>query len=118
MILLEYLSTKLTPLGARPQRMISGMGFMLNGNLVIGTRKTGLIVRVGMDNEAKATKMLGATVKEMRGKVMRGWIRVELEGCKSEAQVDRWLTMALAFNKTLPPKGAIKKITKKNKAKS
>jgi len=118
MILPEYLSAKLTPLGARPQRMISGMGFMLNGNLVIGTRKTGLIVRVGTDDESKAAKMLGASVMEMGGKVMRGWIRVELEGCKSEAQVDRWLTMALAFNKTLPPKEAIKKTTKKNKAKS
>lgn len=118
MILLEHLSAKLTPLGARPQRMISGMGFMLNGNLVIGTRKTGLIVRVGKDNESKAAKMRGASVMEMRGKVMRGWILVELEGCKSQTQVDRWLTMALAFNKTLPPKGAIKKTDKKNKVKS
>ncbi len=118
MILLEHLSAKLTPLGARPQRMISGMGFMLNGNLVIGTRKTGLIVRVGKDNESKAPKMRGATVMEMRGKVMRGWILVELEGCKSQTQVDRWLTMALAFNKTLPPKGAIKTTDKKNKVKS
>ena len=118
MILLEYLSAKLTPLGARPQLMISGMGFMLNGNLVIGMRKTGLIVRVGTDNEAKAAKTRGATVMEMGGKVMRGWIRVEPEGCKSEAQVERSLSMALAFNKTLPPKGAIKKTTKKNKARS
>jgi len=108
MILLEQISARLTPLGVKSQRMFSGTGFMLNGNLVIGTRKDGLIVRVGKDDEAKAAKLPGASVMEMRGKLMPGWIIVELIGCKTVAQVDQWLDMALAFNKTLPPKSAKK----------
>jgi len=114
MTLFEQLSDALTPLGAKAQKMFSGTGFMLNGNLVLGTRKDGLIVRVGLGSEAKALKLPGASAMEMRGRKMPGWIIVAAEGCKSQTQVQRWLDMALAFNKTLPNK-ARKKLTKKAK---
>jgi len=115
MTLLDQLSTALTPLGAKAQKMFSGTGFMLNGNLVIGTHRDGLIVCVGKADEATAAELEGASVMEMRGKQMPGWIIVAAEGCKSEAQVQRWLDKALAFNKTLPPKVAkpVKKAVKK-----
>jgi len=111
MDLLAELSTRLAPLGASAQKMFSGTGFMRNGNLVIGTQRDGLIVRVGKVDEAKAAKLPGASVMEMRGRKMPGWIIVAPEGCKSEAQIKRWLEIALAFNNTLPPKAA--KATKK-----
>jgi len=108
MDLLAELATHLGPLGAKSQRMFTGTGFMLNGNLVIGTQRDGLIVRVGKEDEAKAAKLPGASVMEMRGHKMPGWIIVAAEGCKTGVQVKRWLAMALAFNKTLPTKGARK----------
>ena len=106
MTLLDQLTAAVTPLGAKAQKMFSGTGFMLNGNLLIGTSRDGLIVRVGKADEAAAAELEGASVMEMRGKQMPGWIIVSADGCKTNAQIQQWLTMALAFNKTLPSKAA------------
>ena len=120
MTLLQQLSAALAPLKPEAKRMFSGTGFMLNGNLVIGTHKDGLIVRVGKADEAAAAELEGATVMEMRGKQMPGWIIVSSDGCKTNSQLQQWLALALAFNKTLPPKAAkpANKAAKKPRAKS
>ncbi len=116
MTLVERLSKAMQRLKPEAKRMFSGTGFLLNGNLVIGTRKGGLIVRVGAADEDRASRLPGASVMEMRGRKMPGWIIVAAEGCKSDAQIAAWIDMALAFNKTLPAKTA-KPAAKKSKKK-
>lgn len=104
MSLVDRLTHALKAHKPQAQRMFSGTGFMLNGNLVIASTKRGLLVRVGTAQEEKATSLPHATVMEMRGKTMPGWIIVSPEGFETDGQLLNWVTMALAFNKTLPSK--------------
>ena len=104
MSLVDRLALALKTHKPQSQRMFSGTGFMLNGNLVIASTKRGLLVRVGSAAEEEATALPHATVMEMRGKKMPGWIVVSLGGFETDSQLETWVTMALAFNKTLPSK--------------
>lgn len=106
MMLVDRLAKALEAAKPQSQRMFSGVGFMLRGNLAIGTTKQGLIVRVGADNEKRATALPGATVMVMRGRKMPGWIIVAQAGCRSDSQLHNWVEMALAFNKILPAKSS------------
>ncbi|MDX8526908.1 TfoX/Sxy family protein [Mesorhizobium sp. MSK_1335] len=94
-------------LGKRPfteQKMFGGTCFMLNGNMLIGTSKRGLLVRVGKDAHATAAARPHASPMEMGGRSMEGYIRVVPEGTATDADLAGWLDRALAFVETLPPK--------------
>src|SRR5262249_13575161 len=46
--------------GIREVSMFGGTGFMLNGNLMVGASKRGLLVRVGKEKQAEALAKVGA----------------------------------------------------------
>lgn len=85
------------------KKMFGGTCFMLNGNMVIGTFKGGILARIGK-NAREALKMPGAAPFEMRGRVMEGYAMVAESALASDAALSRWIDMCLAFNKTLPAK--------------
>ena len=95
------------------QKMFGGTCFMLNGNMLIGTSKRGLLVRVGKDAHAAAVARPHARPMEMGGRSMEGYVHVAPEGTASEAELAGWLDRALAFVETLPPKVKSAKVAKK-----
>jgi TfoX/Sxy family transcriptional regulator of competence genes len=86
------------------QKMFGGTCFMINGNMLIGTSKRGLLVRVGKDAHAATAALPHASPMEMGGRSMEGYIRVAPEGNASDADLAAWLDRALAFVETLPQK--------------
>ncbi|RWA73264.1 hypothetical protein EN836_21775 [Mesorhizobium sp. M1C.F.Ca.ET.193.01.1.1] len=95
------------------QKMFGGTCFMLNGNMLIGTSKRGLLVRVGKEGHAAAAARPHARPMEMGGRSMEGYVHVAPEGTASEADLAGWLDRALAFVETLPPKVKSAKVAKK-----
>jgi TfoX/Sxy family transcriptional regulator of competence genes len=89
----------------REVKMFGGIGFMLNGNLLAGASKRGLLVRIGKDREAEALKRPGARAMEMRGRKMEGYVYVDPPALSASA-VQGWMEMASAFVRTLPKKPA------------
>jgi hypothetical protein len=87
----------------REVRMFGGLCFMLNGNMVAGTSKRGLMVRVGKDQQPSALARTGAKRMEMTGRPMEGYIFVDPPPPDDRSLQD-WLALAVAFVKTLPPK--------------
>jgi TfoX/Sxy family transcriptional regulator of competence genes len=87
----------------REVTMFGGIGFMLNGNMIVGASKRGLLVRVGKDRQYDALARPGARPMEMRGRVMEGYVYIEPPALTDDA-VQAWLQLALAFVQTLPPK--------------
>ena len=87
----------------REVRMFGGLCFMLNGNMVAGTSKRGLLVRVGKDRHSNALARPGAKPMEMAGRSMDGYIFVD-PAPRDERALRDWLELAVAFVKTLPPK--------------
>ena len=86
------------------QKMFVGTCFMIDGNMLVGTSKRGIMVRVGKEGHLAAVTRPHAGPMEMGGRSMEGYIRVAPEGTASEADLAAWLDLALAFVETLPPK--------------
>lgn len=92
----------------REVRMFGGTGFMLNGNMVAGTFKKGLLLRVGPDRLAEALKAGGARRMEMGGRLMKGYVYVDPQALSRKA-IQATLRLAVAFVGALPPKAAKKR---------
>lgn len=86
------------------QRMFGGTCFLLNGNMLVGTSKRGLLVRVGKDAHMSAIARPHARPMEMGGRSMEGYVRVAAEGTVTPADLASWVHLALAFVETLPEK--------------
>ena len=106
MTLDERLRALLAKRGATDKRMFGGTCFLIGGNMLIGTLKDGLIVRVGKAAHADALKRPGARTFDMTGRPMEGFISVAGQAVASDAALDGWVALALDFVKTLPPKDA------------
>ena len=87
----------------REVRMFGGLCFMLNGNMVAGTSKRGLLVRVGTDRQPDALTRPDAKPMEMAGRAMAGYIFVD-PAPQDDRVLRDWLDLAVSFVKTLPPK--------------
>ena len=88
-------------------KMFGSDSFLLNGNMVAAVSKRGLLLRVGKDRHRDALARAGARPMEMRGRVMEGYVYVDLVTLDTSA-LKIWLDDAFAFVKTLPPKPASK----------
>jgi TfoX/Sxy family transcriptional regulator of competence genes len=87
----------------REVRMFGGLCFMLNGNMVGGTSKRGLLVRVGKEGHASALARPDARPMEMSGRLMEGYVVVDPPP-KEDRVLREWLELAVAFVQTLPAK--------------
>ena len=93
--------------------MFGGIGFMLNGNLLVGASKRGLLLRVGKDRQSQALAEPSTRPMEMRGRVMAGYVYVDPPIAPSA--VREWVKMARTFVGTLPPKGEVKQHGKRRR---
>ncbi len=85
------------------KKMFGGVGFLLNGNLLVGVWKDSLCVRLGPEQTEEA--LLEPHVKEfdITGRPMKGWVLVEPEGVEDD-QVKGWIQRAVKFVGKLPKK--------------
>jgi TfoX/Sxy family transcriptional regulator of competence genes len=87
------------------KRMFAGMGFLLNGNLLVGVRKDSLLVRLGAEQSEEALREPHVSEFTIKGRgAMKGWIVVSLEGVQSDAQLNDWIQRATKFVGALPAK--------------
>jgi TfoX/Sxy family transcriptional regulator of competence genes len=96
----------LAPRGADSKRMFGGTCFLVNGNMVVGTLKGTLLVRVGKEGHGEAVTLPGASTFTMGDRQMQGFISVAAEALKTDRALNAWIERALAFVNTLPPKEA------------
>ncbi len=89
------------------RRMMGGLCFFLNGNMVCGAdrSKAGerrLMFRVGKGND-RAVDLPGAVMVRLGGRPMPGFFFVDADHC-DDALLSRWLDLALTHARGLPPK--------------
>ena len=105
----------LTGMPVTEQKMFGGTCFMLSGNMLVGTSKRGLLVRVGKEAHAEAVALPHARPMEMGGKPMEGYVFVGEAGTATGKDLKGWLARGLAFVETLrakPDKRATKATAK------
>ena len=90
--------------GVEEKKMFGGVGFLLNGNMLVGVWKNSLIVRLGPEEGDEA--LLEPHVKEfdITGRAMKGWVVVAPEGVEDAGQVKAWIQRAVKFVGKLPAK--------------
>src|SRR4051794_31648608 len=92
--------------GVTEKRMFGGLAFLLGGHMAVAaSSKGGLMVRV--DPEA-TDALIGephARPFEMRGRGVRGWLRVDDEGLSTKRRLAPWVQRGVAYARSLPPKG-------------
>src|SRR5216683_466388 len=83
--------------GIEEKKMFGGIGFLLNGNMLVGVWKESLIVRLGPEEGDEA--LLEPHVKEfdITGRPMKGWVLVEPEGIEDDEQLKGWIQRARKF---------------------
>jgi TfoX/Sxy family transcriptional regulator of competence genes len=88
------------------KKMFGGLAFLIDGNMsVAASGKGGLMVRVDpAETESLLTKA-HAKPFEMRGREMRGWLRVDAEGVRTKRQLEPWVRRGVTYARSLPSKG-------------
>ncbi len=90
------------------KRMMGGVCFLLDGNMIGGADRTKagegrFMFRVGKENEVAARALPGGQQMEQGGRRMGGFFFVA-EGACTDQVMTQWLSLALSFVSTLPPK--------------
>ncbi|HZY84136.1 MAG TPA: TfoX/Sxy family protein [Gemmataceae bacterium] len=86
------------------RKMFGGVGYLLNGDLLVGVWKRSLVVRLGLDDGEEALKEPNVKEFDITGRPMRNWALVEPEGVESDDQLHGWVQRAVRFVGKLPAK--------------
>ena len=70
--------------GVEEKKMFGGIGFLLNGNMLVGVWKDSLIARLGPDEGEEALREPNVRVFDITGRPMRNWVLVEPEGIEDD----------------------------------
>ncbi len=106
----DALAGRIRPLLARrhgivEKKMFGGTGFMLNGNMAIGTTAKGeLLVRVDPSKQDAALKRPGAFRMAMGQRAMSGFVAVGAADIADAGELKDWVTYGLDYARTLPAK--------------
>lgn len=90
--------------GIVEKRMFGGVGFLLNGNMLVGVWQDSLIARVGEQASRTALKKPHVGPMDITGKPMKGWLMIQPDGIEQDRQLQSWIDLATQFVGTLPPK--------------
>ena len=92
--------------GVTEKRMFGGLAFLIGGNMsVAASGQGGLMVRVDPDETDALLERPYAQPFVIRGREMKGWLRVEDEGVRTKRQLEPWVKRGVAYARSLPAKG-------------
>ena len=92
--------------GLTEMRMFGGLAFLIGGNMSVGVSgQGGLMVRADPEETDALLDEPHAQPFVMRGRAMRGWLRVDEEGLRTQEQLEPWVRRGVAYARSLPPKG-------------
>jgi len=87
------------------QRMFGGLAFVVGGNMVVAASgQGGLMVRVDPAESDELVSTTAARPMEMRGRPMRGWLRVASEHVQEPRGLGEWVGRGTTFARSLPAK--------------
>jgi hypothetical protein len=91
--------------GLTEQAMFGGLAFLIGGNMAISASgQGGLLVRADPDRTEELVRIPHVSVAVMRGREMPGWLRVDTDGARTKAELQRWVGEGVAYARSLPGK--------------
>ncbi|HQR09149.1 MAG TPA: TfoX/Sxy family protein [Gemmatales bacterium] len=86
------------------KKMFGGLGFLLNGNMLIGVWKEYLVLRLGVAQATEALKQEHVKAFDVTGKPLSGWVMIAEDDIDDDLDLKQWLSQAMEFVGTLPGK--------------
>jgi TfoX/Sxy family transcriptional regulator of competence genes len=91
--------------GLTEQRMFGGLAFLIGGNMAVAASgQGGLLVRADPAESDRLVATTNARLMEMRGREMKGWLRVDAEDVRTKRQLAKWVDLGSTFARSLPAK--------------
>jgi TfoX/Sxy family transcriptional regulator of competence genes len=90
--------------------MFGGLCFMVNDKMCVGVEKERLMVRLDPAKYEEVMEKEGCRPMNFTGRVMKGFVFVDIDVLNTRKKLDYWIQLALAYNK-------IAKVSKKTAAK-
>ncbi len=85
--------------------MFGGLTFLLNGHILVGTKKDGrILISVGKENAEVAATRPGATAMEHNNRTMTGFFWVDADAIEDDEDLRNWVEFALEAVGKKPPK--------------
>jgi hypothetical protein len=87
------------------QKMFGGLAFLIGGNMAVGVSgQGGLLVRADPEQSDELVATTSARLMEMRGREMRGWLRVDADDVRAGSELAKWVEVGVAYARSLPAK--------------
>jgi len=91
--------------GLTEKKMFGGLAFLIDDKMAIAASgQGGLLVRADPDESDALVARGEAHLLEMRGREMRGWLRVGAVDADTEKKLARWVELGTTYARSLPAK--------------
>jgi TfoX/Sxy family transcriptional regulator of competence genes len=91
--------------GVSEKTMFGGLAFLVRGNMAIAASgQSGLLVRVDPEESDELVRTTAAETMVMRGREMRGWLRVAADDATTKKALSAWVERGVSYARPLPPK--------------
>jgi TfoX-like protein len=90
--------------GYTEQPMFGGIGFVIDGHMAGGQRRGWPDDPLLQGGDEALLAKPGPRPFEMRGREMKGWLRVDAESVSTKRALEPWAMQSVAFARALPPK--------------
>jgi len=85
--------------------MFGGLAFLVGGNMAVAAGSDGgLMIRADPAESDVLVATTSARLVEMRGRPMRGWLRVDAESVRTKRQLATWVEVGTTYARSLPAK--------------
>ena len=98
--LADRLREQLSGVSVTEKKMFGGLAFLVGGNMAVAASgQGGVLVRVDPADSDELVRATRAEPMVMRGRPMRGWLRVDAGDDLAE-----WVARGVGYARSLPPK--------------
>jgi TfoX/Sxy family transcriptional regulator of competence genes len=87
------------------KKMFGGLAFLIGGNMAVAASgQGGMLVRADPEESDELVAATDAQLMEMRGRTMKGWLRVPGDAVQDDSELRRWVDVGATYARSLPLK--------------
>jgi TfoX N-terminal domain len=87
------------------KKMFGGLAFLIGGNMAIAASgQGGAMIRVDPQQSDALISTTTASLVQMGGRAMPGWLRVSSDDLRTDDQLSPWVQRGIGYACSLPPK--------------
>ena len=82
------------------KKMFGGIVFMVRGKMCVTARENRIMCRIDPAQHDAVLERGGCRTMVMKGRAYRGYVQVDGEAVRTKRDLENWVGLALAYNKT------------------